>query len=154
MVNTSRDGFLFAQEISAYSLVEVARRFAPLMEKRGGGSIVCLTYLGGQRVVQSYNVMGVAKASLEMSVRYLANDLGPRNIRVNAVSAGPIRTISARGVAGLSAIFDTMEQRAPLRRNVTKEDVGDAAVFLLSDLSRAVTGQIVFADSGFNILGL
>lgn len=153
-VATSRDGFLFAHEISAYSLVELASRAAPLMAKRGGGSMLCMTYLGGQRVVRNYNVMGVAKASLEMCVRYLANDLGPHNIRVNAISAGPIRTISARGVAGLSSIFDTMEERAPLRRNVTKEDVGDAAAFLLSDLSRAVTGQILFVDNGFSILGL
>ena len=153
-LDTSRDGYLFAQEISAYSLVELARRAAPLMEKRGGGSIVCLTYLGGQRVVQNYNVMGVAKASLEMAVRYLANDVGPRNIRVNAISSGPLRTISSRGVAGLSGIFDLVEQRAPMRRNVTKEEVGDVALFLVSDLSRAVTGQVLFVDNGFSILGL
>jgi len=153
-LNTSREGFLFAQEISAYSLVELSRRAVPLMEKRGGGSILCLTYLGGQRVVANYNVMGVAKASLEMAMRYLASDLGPRNIRVNALSPAPLRTISARGVSGLSDMFKTMEERAPMRRNVTKEEVGDAALFFLSDLSRAVTGSVLFVDNGFHILGI
>ncbi len=152
-VETSRDGFLFAQDISAYSLVELSRRAAPLMEKNGGGSIVCMTYLGGERVTEGYNVMGVAKASLEMSMRYLANDLGPKNIRVNALSPGPLNTISARGVSGLRDLFTLMEKRAPLRRNVSIEEVGDVAVFLLSDLSRAVTGQVVFVDNGFSILG-
>ncbi|HDS74389.1 MAG TPA: SDR family oxidoreductase, partial [Firmicutes bacterium] len=112
-----------------------------------------MTYLGGERVTEGYNVMGVAKASLEMSMRYLANDLGPKNIRVNALSPGPLNTISARGVSGLRDLFTLMEERAPLRRNVSIEEVGDVAAFLLSDLSRAVTGQVIFVDNGFNILG-
>lgn len=152
-VETSRDGFLLAQDISSYSLVELSRRAAPLMEKNGGGSIICMTYLGGERVTEGYNVMGVAKASLEMSMRYLANDLGPKNIRVNALSPGPLNTISARGVSGLRDLFTLMEKRAPLRRNVSIEEVGDVAAFLLSDLSRAVTGQVIFVDNGFSILG-
>ncbi len=152
--DTSRNGFLFAHEISAYSLVELGRRAAPLMEKRGGGSIICLSYLGGQRVVENYNVMGVAKASLEMSVRYLAADLGPKSIRVNALSPSPLNTLSARGVAGLRGMFETMEERSPLRRNVTKEEVGDTAAFFASDLSRAVTGQILFVDNGYSIIGI
>jgi enoyl-[acyl-carrier protein] reductase I len=152
-VRTSRDGFLFAQEVSAYSLVELSRRAVPLMEKAGGGSILCLSYLGGQRVVPNYNVMGVAKASLEMAMRYLAADLGRSSIRVNALSSAPVRTISARGIDGISDVFRLMEERSPLRRNVTKEEVGDAALFLLSDLSRAVTGTVLFVDNGFHILG-
>jgi enoyl-[acyl-carrier protein] reductase I len=152
-VDTSRDGFLFAQEVSSYSLVELARRAAPLMEKRGGGSVLCLTYLGGERVVPNYNVMGVAKASLEMAMRYLANDLGPKNIRVNALSAGPMRTISSRGIAQLSDMFRAVEERSPMRRNVTLEEVGDAGVFLLSDLSRAVTGEVLYVDNGYHIMG-
>lgn len=154
LANTSRDGFLFAQEISAYSLIELSRRAAPLMEKNGGGSIICLTYLGGQRVVENYNVMGVAKASLEMTMRYLAADLGPRGIRVNALSPAPINTISARAVTGIRGMFTTMEERSPLRRNVTLDDVGNTVVFFLSDLSRAVTGQVLFVDNGYSILGI
>jgi enoyl-[acyl-carrier protein] reductase I len=153
-VDVSRDGFSFAQQISAHSLIELSRRAAPLMEKRGGGSIVCLSYLGGQRVVESYHVMGVAKASLEMSVRYLAADLGPQNIRVNALSPAPLNTLSARGVTGLRDMFNIMEERAPLRRNITIEEVGDSAVFFMSDLSRAVTGQVLFVDNGYSVLGI
>lgn len=151
-VNTSRDGYLLAQNISVYSLIAVARVLAPLMTE--GGSILTMTYLGGERVVMNYNVMGVAKAALESSVRYLANDLGPKGIRVNAISAGPIRTVSAKGVSGFNDILHTIESRAPLRRNVTQEDVGGVALFLMSDLSRGVTGEIIYVDSGYHILGV
>jgi enoyl-[acyl-carrier protein] reductase I len=150
---TSRDGFLFAHEISAYSLLDLARRAVPLMERNGGGSILCLSYLGGQRVVPNYNVMGVAKASLEMAMRYLAAELGPKSIRVNALSPAPIRTISARVISGVSEMFQRMEERSPMRRNVTRGEVGDAALFFLSDLSRAVTGSVLFVDNGYHIMG-
>ena len=150
---TSRDGFLFAHEISAYSLLDLARRAVPLMERAGGGSILCLSYLGGQRVVPNYNVMGVAKASLEMAMRYLAAELGPKSIRVNALSPAPIRTISARVISGVSEMFQKMEERSPMRKNVTKGEVGDAALFFLSDLSRAVTGSVLFVDNGYHIMG-
>ena len=152
-VQTSREGFATALDISTYSLAAVARRAAPLMED-AGGSIVTMSYLGGQRVVPHYNVMGVAKAGLEASVRYLASDLGPRNIRVNAVSAGPIRTLAASGVSDLPKMLDMFKDRAPLRRNVTADEVGDVALFLVSDLSRAVTGEVMFVDGGFHVLGL
>lgn len=151
-VNTSRDGFLLAQDISAYSLTAVTREAKELMTE--GGSIVTLTYLGGERVVQNYNVMGIAKASLEASVKYLANDLGKYNIRVNAISAGPIRTLSAKGVRDFNTVLNVIEERAPLRRTVTTEEVGDTAYFLLSDLSRGITGEIIHVDSGYHILGL
>lgn len=151
-VNTSRDGFLLAQNISSYSLTAVTREAKELMTE--GGSIVTLTYLGGERVVQNYNVMGVAKASLEASVKYLANDLGKYRIRVNAISAGPIRTLSAKGVRDFNTVLNIIEDRAPLRRTVTTEEVGDAAYFLLSDLSRGITGEIIHVDSGYHILGL
>lgn len=149
---TSRAGFQMALDISAYSLTAVARCAAPLLE--GGGSILTLSYLGGQRVVPHYNVMGVAKAALEASVRYLAVDLGARNIRVNALSAGPIRTLAASGVADFGSMLSIFAERAPLKRNIDLDDVGDAALFYLSDLSRAVTGEVTFVDCGFNILGL
>ncbi|MDC3413663.1 enoyl-ACP reductase FabI [Terrihalobacillus insolitus] len=151
-VNTSRDGFLLSQNISAYSLVAVARAAQPLMTE--GGGIVTLTYLGGERVVQNYNVMGVAKASLDASMRYLANDLGKHGIRVNAISAGPIRTVSAKGVGDFNTILKKIEEESPLRKTVSQEEVGDTAYYLLSDLSRAVTGEIIHVDSGYNILGL
>ncbi|ENH95920.1 enoyl-(acyl carrier protein) reductase [Gracilibacillus halophilus YIM-C55.5] len=151
-VDTSRDGFLTAQNISSYSLVTVAREAAPLMTE--GGGIVTMTYLGGERVVQNYNVMGVAKASLDATMRYLANDLGKESIRVNAISAGPIRTLSAKGVGDFNSILQKIEADAPLRRTVTQEEVGDTAYYLLSDLSRGVTGEIIHVDSGYNILGL
>lgn len=151
-VDTSRDGFLLAQNISAYSLTAVAREAKELMTE--GGSIVTLTYLGGERVVQNYNVMGVAKASLEASVKYLANDLGKYNIRVNAISAGPIRTLSAKGVRDFNTVLNVIEERAPLRRTVTTEEVGDTAYFLLSDLSRGITGENIHVDSGYHILGM
>jgi len=150
-INTSRDGYHLAQDISAYSLVAVARAARPLMKE--GGSIVTLTYLGGERVVENYNVMGVAKAALDANVRYLANDLGKEGIRVNGISAGPIRTLAAKGVGGFNNILHTIEEKAPLRRNVTQEDVGNVALFLMSDLSSAVTGEIIHVDSGYHILG-
>ncbi|WP_181349119.1 enoyl-ACP reductase FabI [Thalassobacillus sp. CUG 92003] len=150
-LNTSRDGFLTAQNISAYSLTAVSRAAQPLMSE--GGSIMTLTYLGGERVVENYNVMGVAKASLDASVKYLASDLGKHNIRVNAISAGPIRTLSAKGVGDFNKILNEIEQRAPLRRPVSQEEVGDTAYYLMSDLSRGVTGEVIHVDSGYNIIG-
>lgn len=152
--NTTREGFRLAMDISAYSLVALARGAAPLMEKRGGGSIVTLSYLGSERVFPNYNVMGVAKAALEASVRYLAADLGPKNIRVNAVSAGPIKTISAMGIGGFSSILGVYRDRAPLRRNIDTNEVGEAAAFLLSDAARAITGEILMVDAGFHITGM
>lgn len=151
-LETSRDGYLLAQEVSAYSLVSVSRAVTPLMKK--GGSIMTLTYLGSTRVVKNYNVMGVAKAALEASVRYLAADLGPQNIRVNAISAGPIKTTSARGIKDFSKVLEGVAANAPLRRNTDPAEVADTAVFLASDLSRGVTGNVVFVDSGFQIIGL
>lgn len=152
-VNTSRDGYLMAQEISAYSLTAVCREALPLMEKQGGGSIITLTYYGGEKVVPNYNVMGVAKAALEMSVRYLAEDLGPKNIRVNAISAGPIKTLAASGVSGFSAITDTMKEKAPLRRNIDAAEVADTALFLASHLSRGITGEVLHVDAGYHVKG-
>lgn len=153
-VHTSRDAWKTALDISAYSLVACTRRALPLMEKAGGGSVITLSYLGAQRAVPSYNVMGVAKAALEASVRYLAADAGPSNVRVNAISAGPIKTLSAMGVKGFSGILKVVEEKAPLRRNVTQEDVGNTGLFLASDLSSAITGEVIFVDCGYNILGL
>jgi enoyl-[acyl-carrier protein] reductase I len=152
-INTSREGYRIAQDISAYSLPALARRMAPLMEGRGG-SVVTLTYLGGERVVPHYNVMGVAKAALEMSVRYLASDLGPKGIRVNALSAGPIKTLAAAGVHGFSKMLEYHRAHAPLRRNTEQEEVGDAALFLVSHLSRGVTGEVLHVDGGLHIMGL
>ncbi len=152
-VDTSREGYLLSQDISAYSLTAMARRAVPLFEKSGGGSIITLTYLGGERVVENYNVMGVAKAALEMSVRYLAKDLGPKNVRVNAISAGPIKTLAARGISGFSKILEEMEQRTPLKRNVTAAEVGDTALFLASPLSRGITGEVIHVDSGYHCIG-
>ena len=151
-LETSRDGYLLAHEVSAYTLVALSRAVAPLMSH--GGSILTLTYLGSTRVVQNYNVMGVAKASLEASMRYLANDLGPSNIRVNAISAGPIKTASARAVKGLSKTLESGGSISPLRRNTDPAEVADAAVFLGSDLGRGVTGNVLFVDAGFHIIGL
>lgn len=151
-LQTSRDGFLLAQEVSAYSLVAVSRAVAPLMTS--GGSVTTLTYLGSTRVVQNYNVMGVAKASLEACVRYLASDLGPQKIRVNAISAGPIKTTSARGVKDFSKVLEGVAAMAPLRRNTDPAEVADTAVFLASELGRGVTGNVVYVDSGFQIVGL
>ncbi|OIK11166.1 enoyl-[acyl-carrier-protein] reductase [Bacillus sp. MUM 116] len=149
-VNTSRDGFLLAQNISAFSLTAVAKAARGLMTE--GGSIVTLTYLGGERAIQNYNVMGVAKASLDASVRYLASDLGKDGIRVNSISAGPIRTLSAKAIGEFNTILKEIEERAPLRRTTTPEEVGDTAVFLFSDLSRGITGENIHVDSGYHIL--
>jgi enoyl-[acyl-carrier protein] reductase I len=151
-VNTGRSGFLLAAEVSAYSLVAVARAAAPHMS--AGGSITTLTYLGSTRIVPHYNVMGVAKAALEASVRYLASDLGPAAIRVNAISSGPVKTASARAIKDFSSVLDTVTKRAPLRRNTDPAEVADAAVFLASSLGRGVTGNILFVDSGLQIMGL
>jgi enoyl-[acyl-carrier protein] reductase I len=153
-IETTREGFRIALDISAYSLIGLSRAVLPLMEKRGGGSILTLTYLGSQRVFPGYNVMGVAKAALESTVRYLAGDLGPKNIRVNAISAGPIKTLAAAGISGFSGILQLHRERAPLRRNVDGAEVADAALFLLSADSRAVTGEILMADAGFHIVGV
>src|SRR5580765_3174644 len=145
-VQTSRAGFHLALDVSAYSLVSLTRYAAPLMEGRNG-AVLTLTYMGSEKVIPNYNVMGVAKAALEASVRYLAHDLGPRGIRVNAISAGPIRTLSASGVAGFTDILDHIAQKAPLRRNVTAEEVGDACMFLASELSRGITGSVIYVDA-------
>ena len=152
-VQTTREGFRIALDVSAYSLIGLTRAVAPLMEKRGGGSVLTLTYLGSQRVFTNYNVMGVAKAALEASVRYLAADLGPQNIRVNAVSAGPLKTLAAAGISGFSGILQVYRERAPLRRNVDLAEVADAALFLLSPASRAITGEIMMVDAGFHVSG-
>jgi enoyl-[acyl-carrier protein] reductase I len=151
-VNTSREGYRVAQDISSYSLTALARETAPLMEP--GGSIVTLSYLGGERVVPHYNVMGVAKAALEMSVRYLAADLGPKGIRVNAISAGPIKTLAASGVHGLSRMLEYHRTHAPLRKNTEQDEVGDAALFLVSHLSRGITGEVIHVDGGFHVMGM
>ncbi len=150
-MNTTREGFLLAHNISSYSLTAVAKEAKDLMNE--GGSIVTLTYLGGERVLPNYNVMGVAKASLEASVKYLASDLGKNGIRVNSISAGPIRTLSAKGVSDFNSILRTIEEKAPLRRTTTQEEVGDTAVFLFSQLSRGITGENIHVDSGYHILG-
>jgi enoyl-[acyl-carrier protein] reductase I len=150
-VETSRAGFLLAQDVSAYSLVAVARAVTPAMTE--GGSLSTLTYLGATRVVTNYNVMGVAKASLEASVRYLASELGGRKIRVNAISAGPVKTASARAIKDFSTILDTIQERAPLKRNTDPAEVADTAVFLASDLGRGVTGNCLFVDAGMQVMG-
>jgi enoyl-[acyl-carrier protein] reductase I len=151
-LNTSREGYRVAQDVSSYSLTALARFTAPLMTN--GGSIVTLTYLGGERVVPHYNVMGVAKAALEMSVRYLAADLGPKGIRVNALSAGPIKTLAASGVHGISKMLEYHRTHAPLRKNTEQEEVGDAALFLVSSLGRGVTGEVIHVDGGFHVMGM
>jgi enoyl-[acyl-carrier protein] reductase I len=151
-LKTDREAFLTALEISAYSLTQLARAAAPLMAD--GGSIVTMSFHGAEKVYQGYNVMGVAKAALESSVRYLAADLGPRNIRVNAISAGPIQTLSARGVSGLTTMLKHHAERAPLQRNVEPREVGDTALFLCSPLSSGITGATIYVDCGYNIMGL
>ncbi|SRR5579884_1791769 len=151
-VETSREGYLLAQNVSAYSMIALARLAAPLMTS--GGSMMTLSYLGATRVVPNYNVMGAAKASLEASVRYLASDLGPSKIRVNAISAGPVKTASARGIKDFGTVLDLVAQRAPLRRNCDPAEVADTAVFLASDLGRGVTGNVLFVDAGFQVMGL
>ncbi len=150
--DTTRDGFRLALEVSAYSLVPVGRAFAPLMPQ--GGAIVALSYIGGERVVPGYNLMGVAKAALDSAMRYLAYDLGPQGIRVNVVSPGPIRTVSASAIADFGRMLEHVERVAPLRRNVTAEEVGDTVAFMVSDMSRAITGQQIHVDSGYSIMGV
>jgi enoyl-[acyl-carrier protein] reductase I len=151
-LDTSRAGFATAMDVSAYSLVALARAAVPLMSN--GGSIISMTYYGSEKVVPHYNVMGVAKAALEASSRYLAAELGPLNIRVNAISAGPIKTLSAAGIAGFRKMLSYTEERAPLRRNVDQAEVGQTALWLCSDLSSGVTGEVIYVDAGYNILGM
>jgi len=153
-VDTPRDRFWMAIDISAYSLVASARAAEPLMEAAGGGAVLTMTYLGGERAVPHYNVMGVAKATLDSSVKYLAWDLGQKNIRVNAVSAGPVRTLAARSIAGFTTMESIFEERAPLRRHIDADDVGAAAAFLLSDDARNVTGTTVYVDAGYHSMGM
>jgi enoyl-[acyl-carrier protein] reductase I len=150
-VNTTREGFRIAHDISVYSLVAVSRAAAPLMSE--GGSIVTMSYFGAEKVVPRYNVMGVAKAALEASVRYLANDLGPKGIRVNAISAGPIKTLAARGVSNLGEMLKSHADRSPLRRNVDPAEVGGTAAFLLSSAGSGITGETIYVDCGYNIMG-
>jgi enoyl-[acyl-carrier protein] reductase I len=151
-LNTSREAFLTALEISAYSLPQLARAAAPLMTE--GGSIVSMSYYGAEKVVAGYNVMGVAKAALEASTRYLAKDLGPRNIRINAISAGPIQTLSARGVADFTSMLRHHAERAPLGRNVEAREVGNTVVFLCSSMASGITGEVIYVDCGYNIMGI
>ncbi|MBW5445651.1 enoyl-ACP reductase FabI [Cohnella sp. CFH 77786] len=151
-VNTSRAGFALAHDISVYSLTAVVQRLYPLMTE--GGSIVTMTYLGADRALPNYNVMGVAKAALEASVRYIASDLGKHNIRVNAISAGPIRTLAAKGIAGFNTILKQVEEKAPLRRTTEAAEVGDTALFLMSPWARGITGEVIFVDNGYNIVGI
>jgi len=152
-VDTSREGYRIAQDISVYSLTAIARQAAALMEGRNG-SVLTLTYLGGERVIPGYNVMGIAKAALDMSVKYLAANLGPRGIRVNGLSAGPVKTLASAGIGGFSKILEHMRNHAPLRRNIDQSEVADAALFLLSNMSRGITGEILHVDSGYNIMGM
>lgn len=151
-VDTSREGFHLAHDVSAYSLIALARAAEPLLEKEGG-SIVALTYLGSQKVIPNYNVMGLAKASLESAIRYLASDLGQKNIRVNGVSAGPLNTLAARGISGFTAMLENHRQRAALKRNVEVSEVANAAFFLLSPLASGITGEILYVDCGYHIMG-
>jgi len=153
-VETSREGFRLALDVSAYSLIAMSRGAAPLMAARGGGAIVTLTYLGSDRVFPNYNVMGVAKAALEASVRYLADNLGPQNIRVNAISAGPIKTLAASGISGFGGILQVYRDRAPLRRNTELEEVGETGRFLLGPESSGITGEVLMVDSGYHVMGL
>ncbi len=151
---TTREGFRIALDVSAYSFIALAREARPLMVKRGGGSILTLTYLGSERVFKNYNVMGVAKAALESSVRYLAAELGPENIRVNAISAGPIKTLAAMGISGFSSILGVYRERSPLARNIDTSEVADAALFLLGPAGRAVTAEVLMVDGGFHAMGI
>jgi enoyl-[acyl-carrier protein] reductase I len=153
-VETTRDEFRIALDVSAYSLVALTRAVKPLMESRGGGSVLTLTHLGSTRVFPNYNVMGVAKSALESCVRYLAADLGPELIRVNAISAGPVKTLAAAGIGGFSAILGVVREKAPLRRAIETSEVGDAAAFLLSDAARGITGEVLMVDSGYHVLGM
>lgn len=151
-VDTSRDGFKLALDVSAYSLTALCQAFEPMLTKNA--SVMTMTYFGSQKAITNYNVMGVAKAALEASVRYLAVDLGPKGIRVNALSAGPLKTLASSGITGFKTILNTIEQRAPLRRNIDQEDVGKAALYLASDLSSGTTGEVLYVDSGYNIMGI
>ena len=151
-IDTSRDGFALAMDVSAYSLVGVVREARPLLHP--GSSILTLTYYGAEKVVAHYNVMGVAKAALEASVRYLAADLGPSGVRVNAISAGPVRTLAAAGISGFKKLYGSFAELTPLRSNITIEDVGKTALWLASDLSSAVTGEVIYVDGGFNVMGV
>jgi enoyl-[acyl-carrier protein] reductase I len=153
-VQTSREGFRLALDISAYSFIALARGALPLMQRRGGGAMLTLSYLGSQRVFPNYKVMGVAKAALEATVRYLAADVGPHNVRVNAISAGPVKTLAAAGIAGFSSILHVYPERAPLRRNVEAGEVGEAAAFLLGDASKGITGEVLMVDAGFHVTGM
>jgi len=150
-VNTTREGFRVAHDVSVYSLIGVCRAAVPLMEQ--GGSVITMTYYGAEKVVPHYNVMGVAKAALECTVRYLAQDLGKKNIRVNAISAGPIKTLAARGISGLSDMLKSHAERAPLQRNVDVKEVGSTGVFLASEASSGITGEVIYVDCGYNIMG-
>lgn len=153
-VNTSREGFKTAHDISAFSLVALTKAALPLFEKSGGGSVLALTYYGAEKAVEGYNVMGVAKASLEATVRYLAANLGPRGVRVNAISAGPVNTLAARGIKGFTTMLKHHAEKAPLRRNVELEEVGNAGLFLVSNMASGITGEIMFVDCGYNVVGL
>jgi enoyl-[acyl-carrier protein] reductase I len=153
-LETTRAGFANTLDVSAYSLVALARRAAPLMDRAGGGRILTLTYLGSQRVFTNYNVMGVAKAALESAVRYLASELGPRNIRVNAISAGPVKTLAASGIPGFSAILESYRTRAPLRRTVDADEVAEAALWLLGPAGRGITGEVIMVDAGYHVMGV
>jgi enoyl-[acyl-carrier protein] reductase I len=153
-IKTSLEGWRIATEISAYSLLKLSDRATPLLKRAGGGSILAMTYLASQRVVPKYNVMGAAKAALEHGVRQLASELGPSNIRVNAISAGPISTLSARGISGFTGMAAHHRRHAPLRRDVERREVGDAALFLCSDLASGITGEILFVDAGYNIMAI
>ena len=153
-VETTRDAFRLAMDVSAYSLVAVTRAVRPLMQQRGGGSVLTLTYLGSERVFPNYNVMGVAKAALEACVRYLAGELGADNIRVNAISAGPVKTLAASGIAGFSDILHLYRERAPLRRNVEASEIAEAALFLLSPAGKAVTAEVMLVDAGYHAMGM
>jgi enoyl-[acyl-carrier protein] reductase I len=152
-LRTTREGFRIAHDVSVYSLIALARAAAPLMNSESGGSIITLTYYGAEKVVPHYNVMGVAKAALEATVRYLANDLGKQRVRVNAISAGPIKTLAARGVSGLSEMLKSHAERAPLKRNVEVDEVGKTALFLCSDEGSGITGETIYVDCGYNIMG-
>ena len=152
-VETSREGFRIALDVSAYSLIALTRGAVPLMAARGGGSVVTLTYLGSERVFTNYNVMGVAKAALEACVRYLADGLGPKNIRVNAISAGPIKTLAASGISGFGGILQVYRERSPLRRNTELEEVGETGRFLLGPESSGITGEVLMVDSGYHVMG-
>jgi enoyl-[acyl-carrier protein] reductase I len=152
-VNTSRDGFKLALDISCFSLIALCKRALPFMEERGG-AVIALTYIGGEKAVKNYNVMGVAKSALESSIRYLAADLGPKNIRVNAISAGPMRTLAARGLKDFKVMYEIIKEKAPLKRNIDPSEVGDTASFLCSDMASGITGEILHVDSGYHMIGI